>query len=349
MSSPSLFISCYLTFSQAMIVSPTFPLCPHRFNSPVNHCYSQLSLNMFSLIILLISFLLSITFREPSAVSEVRSLGRRGVEEAKRHGGETYYLDDTGFQISISLAKIPFVDDGGDEMSTVSRVYAERGLTELRFVSGWVWRVQRGFKRTSCKRVTAGVVLIERRCQLNRPRWREITTPFLQLDSIKNRVSRGCASFSCFSCGGASAGLDTTTPCPLKVEPVKQPVVSTSPPESVAVPENGKDHHDANKAVDDDNATSKEAFKLSLRSSLKRPPSVAEPRSLEDIKEHETLSVDDASDLTGGDDTGRRKVQWPDACGSELTQVREFEPSEMGLSDEEWETGEQRTCSCVIM
>ncbi|KAG2242300.1 hypothetical protein Bca52824_095854 [Brassica carinata] len=246
-------------------------------------------------------------------VSEVRSLGRRGVEEAKRHGGETYYLDDTGFQISISLAKIPFVDDGGDEMSTVSRVYAERGLTELRFVSGW------------------------------------ITTPFLQLDSIKNRVSRGCASFSCFSCGGASAGLDTTTPCPLKVEPVKQPVVSTSPPESVAVPENGKDHHDANKAVDDDNATSKEAFKLSLRSSLKRPPSVAEPRSLEDIKEHETLSVDDASDLTGGDDTGRRKVQWPDACGSELTQVREFEPSEMGLSDEEWETGEQRTCSCVIM
>ncbi|XP_022558177.2 uncharacterized protein LOC111206112, partial [Brassica napus] len=177
----------------------------------------------------------------------------------------------------------------------------------------------------------------------------KITTPFLQLDSIKNRVSRGCASFSCFSCGGASAGLDTTTPCPLKVEPVKQPVVSTSPPESVAVPENGKDHHDANKAVDDDNATSKEAFKLSLRSSLKRPPSVAEPRSLEDIKEHETLSVDDASDLTGGDDTGRRKVQWPDACGSELTQVREFEPSDMGLSDEEWETGEQRTCSCVIM
>ncbi|KAF3517775.1 hypothetical protein DY000_02061089 [Brassica cretica] len=46
------------------------------------------------------------------------------------------------------------MDDGGDEMSTVSRVYAERGLTELRFVSGWVWRVQRGFKRTSCKRLS---------------------------------------------------------------------------------------------------------------------------------------------------------------------------------------------------
>ncbi|KAF3582512.1 hypothetical protein DY000_02029968 [Brassica cretica] len=89
-----------------------------------------------------------------SLVSEVRSLGRRGVEEAKRHGGETYDLDDTGFQISISLAKIPFVDDGGDEMSMVSRVYAERGLTELRFVSGWVWRVQSGFKRTSCKRLS---------------------------------------------------------------------------------------------------------------------------------------------------------------------------------------------------
>lgn len=164
-----------------------------------------------------------------------------------------------------------------------------------------------------------------------------LVDPLLQLDSIKNRVSRGCASFSCFSCGGASAGLDTTTtttPCPLKVEPLKQPVVSTSPPESVAVPENGKDHHDANKADDNDDNTSKEeAFKLSLRSSLKRPPSVAgPPRSLEDIKEHETLSVDDASDLAGGDDTGRRKVQWPDACGSELTQVREFEPRYVLLS-----------------
>lgn len=178
----------------------------------------------------------------------------------------------------------------------------------------------------------------------------------LQLDFIKNRVSRGCASFSCFSCGGASAGLDTTTtttPCPLKVEPVKHPVVSSPPPpppESVAlaVAEKSKDH-DASKAADDN--SSKEAFKLSLRSSLKRPPSVVEPRSLEGIKEDETLSVhDDASDLTGGgDDMGRRKVQWPDACGSELTQVREFEPSEMGLSDEEWETGQQRTCSCVIM
>ncbi|CAN7023091.1 unnamed protein product, partial [Brassica rapa subsp. trilocularis] len=83
---------------------------------------------------------------------EVRSLGRRRVEEAKRRGGETDDFDDTGFQISISLAKIPFVDDGGDEMSTVSRVYTERGLTELRVVSGLVWRAQSGFKRTSCKR-----------------------------------------------------------------------------------------------------------------------------------------------------------------------------------------------------
>ncbi|KAL0795286.1 hypothetical protein Bca101_066663 [Brassica carinata] len=182
----------------------------------------------------------------------------------------------------------------------------------------------------------------------------------LLLDFLKNRVSRGCASFSCFSCGGASAGLDTTTttttttPCPLKVEPVKHPVVSSSPPPEsvdVAVAEKGKDP-DANKAADDN--SSKEAFKLSLRSSLKRPPSVVEPRSLEGIKEDETLSVhDNGSDLTGGgDDMGRRKVQWPDACGSELTQVREFEPSphsEMGLSDEEWEMGRQRTCSCVVM
>lgn len=139
--------------------------------------------------------------------------------------------------------------------------------------------------------------------------------PVLQLDSIKNRVSRGCAaSFSCF--GGASAGLET--PSPLKVEPVQQQHREISSPESVVVvSEKGKDQ-----ISEADNGSSKEAFKLSLRSSLKRP-SVAESRSLEDIKEYETLSVD-GSDLTG--DMARRKVQWPDACGSELTQVREFEP-----------------------
>ncbi|VVA92221.1 unnamed protein product [Arabis nemorensis] len=161
--------------------------------------------------------------------------------------------------------------------------------------------------------------------------------PVLQLDSVKSRVSRGCASFSCFR--GASAGLETP-PCPLKVEPVQQHREISSSTESVVVSEKGKDHISS----EADNS-SKEAFKLSLRSSLKRP-SVVESRSLEDIKEHETLSVD-GSDLIG--DMGRRTVQWPDACGSELTQVREFEPSEMGLSDEEWETGRERTCSCVIM
>ncbi|XP_010498763.1 PREDICTED: uncharacterized protein LOC104776401 [Camelina sativa] len=172
----------------------------------------------------------------------------------------------------------------------------------------------------------------------------EADDPLLQLDSIKNRVSRGCAaSFSCF--GGASAGLET--PSPLKVEPVQQQQEQqhrdiASPESVVVVSEKGKDHLSE---ADNSSSSSKEAFKLSLRSSLKRP-SVAEPRSLEDIKEYETLSVD-GSDLTG--DMARRKVQWPDACGSELTQVREFEPSEMGLSDEEWEAGQQRTCSCVIM
>lgn len=138
--------------------------------------------------------------------------------------------------------------------------------------------------------------------------------PVLQLDSIKNRVSRGCAaSFNCF--GGASAGLET--PSPLKVEPVQQHREISSTEPVVVVSEKGKDH-----ISEADNSSSKEAFKLSLRSSLKRP-SVAESRSLEDIKEYETLNVD-GSDLTG--DMARRKVQWPDACGSELTQVREFEP-----------------------
>ncbi|CAN8304389.1 unnamed protein product [Cochlearia groenlandica] len=162
------------------------------------------------------------------------------------------------------------------------------------------------------------------------------------LDSIKTRVSRGCASsFSCF--GGATAGLESP-PCSLKVEPPHVEHRQVSSPESVAVVVSKKEE---DRVSEGDNG-SRETFNLSLRSSLKRPSSVAESPSLEGIKEDETSSVEDGSDLSNGD-MGKRKVQWPDACGSELTQVREFEPSEMGLSDEEWETGQQRTCSCMIM
>ncbi|XP_010535020.2 PREDICTED: LOW QUALITY PROTEIN: uncharacterized protein LOC104810422 [Tarenaya hassleriana] len=152
----------------------------------------------------------------------------------------------------------------------------------------------------------------------------------LQLASFENRLSHGCASVRCF--GRASAGLDS--PSPLKVGPSQHQDIA---PKSFVADES-KDH-----TSEADN--SKEARKLSLRSSLKRPSATESP-PLEHIKEYKTW---DAHDCNLASNMERRKVQWTDTCGKELTEVREFEPSEMGLSDEELEKGIQKTCSCVIM
>ncbi|OMP12252.1 hypothetical protein COLO4_03360 [Corchorus olitorius] len=132
--------------------------------------------------------------------------------------------------------------------------------------------------------------------------------PDLQLASIKNRLSRGCASFVCF--GRTSAGLDS--PSPLKVGPVQQQDVSPGP----LVPDKINDH---TTQVDDGNDN---ARKVALKSSLKKR-SNSTPVPLEDVNERQ------GSGETDGDipnHTERRKVQWTDACGSELAEIREFEP-----------------------
>ncbi|PRQ24608.1 hypothetical protein RchiOBHm_Chr6g0274321 [Rosa chinensis] len=148
----------------------------------------------------------------------------------------------------------------------------------------------------------------------------------LQLASTKNRLSRGCASFVCF--GRASAGLDT--PSPLKVGPAQQQDVLH---ESVAS-DKGEDHA----------ATPEEfhtARKLALKSSLKKP-SKSIPVPVQSSNEHETNSQ-----IPGNAE--RRKVQWTDTCGSELVDIREFEPSEADGSDDEFNNGNERSCSCVVM
>ncbi|KAF7812503.1 Low affinity potassium transport system protein kup isoform 1 [Senna tora] len=173
--------------------------------------------------------------------------------------------------------------------------------------------------------------------------------PELQLASTKNRLSRGCASFVCF--GRASAGLET--PSPLKVGPAQQHDVS---PGSLVSNKNQSTH------LDDNNDTRK----VALKSSLKRPQN-NKPVPVEDANVHE------ASGGNGNDASSqieRRKVQWTDACGSELIEIREFEPScflnklfeidllrwklsfncsEVDGSDDEFDNGNDRTCSCAIM
>lgn len=133
----------------------------------------------------------------------------------------------------------------------------------------------------------------------------------LQLASAaKNRLSRGCASFVCF--GRASAGLDT--PSPLKVGPAQNQDVLPGPLAS----DKGKDH---TIDVEDDNGN---VIKVSLKSSLKKP-SNSNPVPVQNISEHEYEEFsENCSDIPGH--TERRKVQWTDACGSELAEIREFEP-----------------------
>ncbi|KAE8659037.1 hypothetical protein F3Y22_tig00116965pilonHSYRG00696 [Hibiscus syriacus] len=155
--------------------------------------------------------------------------------------------------------------------------------------------------------------------------------PDLQLASTKNRLPRGCASFVCFR--GTSAGLDT--PSHLKVGPVQQQDVL---PGSV----------DANKSNDQtnevDNANSN-VRKVVLKSSLKKQLRSAQV-SLEDVND---CGASGEKDGDNPSHTEQRKVQWTDSYGSELAEIREFEPSETSDSEDEFSNGVEKTCACTIM
>lgn len=153
----------------------------------------------------------------------------------------------------------------------------------------------------------------------------------LQLASGKNRLVRGCGSFVCF--GRAAAGLES--PSPLKVGPTQQPEVLPSCPAA----DKGNDQPRCVNIVED----SYIAPKVALRSSLKKPVNCV---SFSGGNEPDTISekVDDAPNLME-----KRKVQWTDTSGGELFEIREFEPSDEGESDDEFENGNERTCSCKIM
>ncbi|KAK7315297.1 hypothetical protein VNO77_33837 [Canavalia gladiata] len=179
--------------------------------------------------------------------------------------------------------------------------------------------------------------------------------PKLQLASKKNRHPSRCASFLCF--GRASANLDP--PSHPKVGPAKHHDVSSGQ----LVSNRGK-YPSTN--VNDDGKR-----ELALKSSLKKQEN-SEPAIVEDATECEAsggkgsdateckASGEKGRDATeceasggkGSDapcHTERRKVQWTDACGRELVQIREFEPSEDDESSDEFDVGNDKTRSCAIM
>ncbi|KAK4751942.1 hypothetical protein SAY87_020740 [Trapa incisa] len=78
------------------------------------------------------------------------------------------------------------------------------------------------------------------------------------------------------------------------------------------------------------------------RSTLKRRSNSASVPVL-DAHEHESL-IESVNHIPGG-----RRVQWTDAVGTELVEIREFEPSEIGESDNESDSKSKRGCTCTIM
>ncbi|KAH0449307.1 hypothetical protein IEQ34_023107 [Dendrobium chrysotoxum] len=146
-----------------------------------------------------------------------------------------------------------------------------------------------------------------------------------QLASRTSRVAHGCASFICF--GRASAEADSSFPP--KVGPVKQHENSNSPLAS-----------DKNANTSSDDSVNESERKSCLKSSLKRP---SEKHSVVARIVNESTEAESISGITV-----RRKVQWTDASGRELFQIREFECSDDDASDCECENERRKNCFCII-
>ncbi|VVB11684.1 unnamed protein product [Arabis nemorensis] len=138
-----------------------------------------------------------------------------------------------------------------------------------------------------------------------------------QLDSSKNCLSCSCTSLICF-------GRKSERP--------------ENPSQPQGFHSNSSVHRDRAPSVDYN--TCEVANRFALKSSLKK-------RSFSDV----VLADDDVSRNGVVDHSDRRKVQWPDTCGIEIAEVREFEPSEVGESDDEFHHGSGRSSRkpCVFI
>ncbi|XP_047329375.1 uncharacterized protein LOC124932741 [Impatiens glandulifera] len=149
--------------------------------------------------------------------------------------------------------------------------------------------------------------------------------PDLQLASRKDWLVRKCASFVCFGGGraAAAAGLERSS-SPVKVVPPTQQQGHIDDDELF----NSKD--------DDDDASRIKILKSSLKK-LSTTISFSSEKLQDDIHiSHQTAEC-------------KRKVQWTDTCGGELAEIQEFELSESGGSDGEFNHGNEQRCLCRLM
>ncbi|PAN17804.1 hypothetical protein PAHAL_3G155800 [Panicum hallii] len=146
--------------------------------------------------------------------------------------------------------------------------------------------------------------------------------------SGKNDVPGKCASFICFGC----------TPAKL---------VGASPPKlgSSNIPGSSSEQPSSSSTG---TATTNGSINGSGRKGCLKnnPRRDSSERSTLSCSEEPRESLEEVQTLRSGME--RRKVQWTDACGKELFEIREFEVSDDGLSEDDLENEGFRKCECVI-
>ncbi|GER34451.1 NAD/NADP-dependent betaine aldehydedehydrogenase, partial [Striga asiatica] len=160
------------------------------------------------------------------------------------------------------------------------------------------------------------------------------TNPDLQLAPGKKRLVRRCASFVCF---GRATATGPEGPSKPNVGPTENREFRQGSRERDGIKDAA---HSVDCTVDGDNNGQ---IGISRKSSLKRSDIAG---AVVDDGSCGNSNKLDSSDVTC--ETGRRKVQWADAIGGELFEIREFEMSEDG-SDDEFDHANEKTCACRIM
>ncbi|GAA0139692.1 hypothetical protein LIER_01185 [Lithospermum erythrorhizon] len=186
--------------------------------------------------------------------------------------------------------------------------------------------------------------------------------PDNQLDSHKNCLVRGCASFVCF--GRPTSGLESSPPLSVGPTQPKEVLPEVSPPH--------KENDPTSPPVVEENSIRN----ITIKGCLRKPKNAIDV-SCGGNEERESLGKEGnrvgsererrkvLSDVPCGCDkeheescekgnkvslqVKRRGVQWTDTAGGELVKIQEFEPSDNGGSDDEFDNGSEKTCSCTIM
>ncbi|TKW25538.1 hypothetical protein SEVIR_3G125500v4 [Setaria viridis] len=149
-----------------------------------------------------------------------------------------------------------------------------------------------------------------------------------QAPSGKNDVPGKCASFICFGCTPARL----VGASPPKLGSSNAPGSSSEQPSSSSTG-----------TATTNGSINGSGIKGCLKNNLKRDSSECSTLS---CSEEPRESLEEVQTLRSG--VERRKVQWTDTYGKELFEIREFEVSDDGLSEDDLENDGFRKCECVI-